>query len=356
MGLREFLIAHREQLQHACRSEPGASSELQHLKQCLLSVLADGAVEPEVLPLAAVDESPSGWVSRFGLVGSSVQLKRLRVTMDQLSRTSRASVLILGESGTGRHQCARSLHAATYPDGELFELTKVDQLEDLVRRVAALRVRPSGSAAAGLTVYVHELPETSPMVQFAVSKLIREQGLQLRVIASSRRVLEHASREGLVRSDLVGGFSKLLELPPLRDRVADIPDLVRHFAELTASCRNSRPTLFSQRALQRLQDYPWLGNLSELKKFIDRLSEQLGASFVELEDLPELGERAAERFFVPPSTGIDFVELERLVLMQALAMARNDQKRAASLLGVTPDQMLYRLLRSEVRGGGRHSD
>ena len=53
MGLREFLIAHREQIQHACRSELGASNELQHLKQSLLSVLADGAVESEVLPLAA---------------------------------------------------------------------------------------------------------------------------------------------------------------------------------------------------------------------------------------------------------------------------------------------------------------
>jgi hypothetical protein len=127
--------------------------------------------------------------SRFGLVGSSPQMTRLRVSMDQLSRTSRASALILGESGTGRRQCARSLHAATYPDGELFELTKVDQLEDLVRRVAALRTRPSAFSAAGLTVYVHELPETSPAVQFALSKLVREQSLQLRVIASSRRVL-----------------------------------------------------------------------------------------------------------------------------------------------------------------------
>ena len=122
---------------------------------------------------------------------------------------------------------------------------------------------------------------------------MREQSLRLRVIASSRRVLEHACREGPVRSDLVSGFSRLLELPPLRDRVADIPDLVRHFAERVAGSSNARPTLLSQRALQCLQDYPWLGNLSELKKFIDRLSEQFGASFVELEDLPELGERAA---------------------------------------------------------------
>ncbi|HEY1534805.1 MAG TPA: helix-turn-helix domain-containing protein, partial [Polyangiaceae bacterium] len=182
------------------------------------------------------------------------------------------------------------------------------------------------------------------------------QTLPLRVIASSRRVLEHACREGLVRLDLVSGFSHLLELPPLRDRVADIPDLARHFAELSAARRNSPPTLLSQRALQRLQDYPWLGNLSELKTFIDRLSEQFDSRFVELEDLPELGERAAERFFVPTSTGIDFVELERLVLMQALALARNDQARAASLLGVTRDQMFYRMLKFEIPGGRPQSD
>jgi DNA-binding NtrC family response regulator len=349
MELHQFLTTHREQLERACRSERGGSNDLQRLRQCLLSFFADTA--PELVP-----ESISAPRARPALIGSSPQMTRLRSSVAQLSRRSRASVLVLGETGTGRRQCARSLHAATYPEGELFELARVDQLEELVRRVAALRIRASSSSAAGLTVYVHELSEASPTVQFALSRLIREQSLQLRIIASSRRVLEHACREGLVRADLVSGFSNVLEVPPLRNRVSDIPELARHFAELSATRRKSQPTLLSQLALQRLQEYPWLGNLSELNQFIDKLSEQLGPGLVEPEALPEIGARPSAPCFVLPPTGIDFAELERLLLVQALAMARNNRTRAASLLGLTRDQIRYRLLKFEIQGGGPDSD
>ena len=349
MGLYEFLTAHREQIEQACRSELQAPEELGRLRQCWLSFFAELAskLEPAAKPTLAQP--------RFTLIGSSSALVRLRASIDQLSRRSRAPVLILGEPGSGRRHCARVLHEATYPDGELFLLGRVEQLEELERRVAALSIRSSASSIAGLTVYTHELADAPPRLQLALCKLLNEQSLPLRVVASSRRPLGPACREGLVRSDLVFGFSSVLELPPLRERVADIPELSRHFAELIASRSDSGSTLLSQAALRRLQEYTWPGNLSELRQLMERLAQQLGPGLAELADLPELGERSSGVFFVLPPSGIEFAELERTVLMQALAMAQNNQTRAASLLGLTRDQIRYRLAKFEIAGDGRQS-
>ncbi|HEX3853444.1 MAG TPA: helix-turn-helix domain-containing protein [Polyangiaceae bacterium] len=288
------------------------------------------------------------------MIGASPALVRLRANLDRLSRRSRAPVLIVGEPGTGRSHCARSLHAATYPDGELFSLASEGQLEELERRVAALSIRSSCSGTAGLTVYVHELPETSVKLQLALHKLLKERGLELRVIASSREALGHGFRGGLASSELVSSFSAVLELAPLRDRIADLPALSRHFAQIIAE-RSGLPAMqFTREALERLEEHAWPGNLSELKQVIEQLSHRVDRGPVDLADLPELGERESGLFFVLPPNGIDFAELERLVLSQALTMAQNNQTRAASLLGLTRDQIRYRLTKFEIAGAGRH--
>jgi DNA-binding NtrC family response regulator len=122
--------------------------------------------------------------------------------------------------------------------------------------------------------------------------------------------------EGRLRSELAFGFANVLELPPLRERAAE---------------------------------YVWPGNVTELKNSMEKLSQRAHGRIVEPEDLPELGDRASGVFFVLPPNGIEFAELERVVLMQALAMANNNQTRAASLLGLTRDQMRYRLAKFEIQ-------
>jgi DNA-binding NtrC family response regulator len=274
-------------------------------------------------------------------------MRRIRTTVEQLARRSRTAVLLVGEFGTGKRQCARALHAATFPEGEFFELS-VDRSAELESRINGLRSLASAPAAVGLTVYVHELTGIPASVQLKLSSLLSEQGLNFRLIVSSSRALAQAAREGLVRSELAFRFPNQLELPPLRERLQDLAELSSHFATLAALRRGSAPTQLGQSALDRMQDYTWPGNLAELANVMEQLTQSYGPVLIEADDLPQLDERPSGFHFHLPANGIDFAELERELLRQALVMASNNQTRAASLLGLSRDQLRYRLAKFEI--------
>jgi DNA-binding NtrC family response regulator len=105
---------------------------------------------------------------------------------------------------------------------------------------------------------------------------------------------------------------------------------------------------FGQSALERMRDYAWPGNLTELSNLIERLPQNHGATPIEADDLPELDDRPSGVNFHLPASGIDFAELERELLTQALVMAGNNQTRAASLLGLSRDQLRYRLAKFDI--------
>src|SRR4051794_14480636 len=112
MSLRDFFSRHREELLRACHSESSGESRIEQLARELCELLD---------PPAAANESERGAVAD-ALVGDDPGIKRVRTSIEQLARRSRLPVLFLGEVGTGKRHSARLLHAATYPDGEFFEL------------------------------------------------------------------------------------------------------------------------------------------------------------------------------------------------------------------------------------------
>ena len=180
-------------------------------------------------------------------------------------------------------------------------------------------------------------------MQTRVASLLREQALQLRVLASSTCSLTQACREGTLRSDLVFGFSTVIELAPLRERASDLPELVQHFAALAAAETASAPLVFGESALRAMREHAWPGNLTELKNLVLRVAAEGRPSPIEADQLPALSDRSSGTHFNLPATGVDMSELERELLTQALAMARNNQSQAARLLGITRDQIRYRL-------------
>lgn len=341
MSLRDFITSHRAELLQACETELNAGMTAARLGSQFTELLGSFLLlqEPPAAPAAKSNE--------IALLGAHARITRVRTGLDQLSRRSRTPVLLLGEFGTGKRHCARVLHDATYPHGELFELSGAEGLPDLERRVARLRTRSSAEAVSGLTVYIHAINESAPQVQTQVGKLLQEQGLQLRVIASSTRPLTQACREGQLRSDLVFGFPTVIELPPLRERTGDIAELVEHFAALLAAPQGA-PLTFSEGALRKLQQHGWQGNVTELRNLVQRLTQDLPGGLVDEASLPELGEPSTVARFSLPPTGVDLAELERELLTQALAMADNNQSRAARLLGLTRDQIRYRLAKFDL--------
>lgn len=341
MSLQDFMNTHRAELLAACQAELDAGSSTarlgSHFTELLVSMMRAAS---------AYHEPPADHGT--ALLGQHSAVARLRTAIDQLSRRSRTPVLLLGEFGTGKRRCAHALHEATYPDGELFELKGSDGVHTLERRLTRLRTNTSADATAGLTVYVHALHETSPQVQAFISKLLQEQGLQLRVVASSERALTQACREGQLRSDLVFGFPTTLELPPLRDRASDIAALTVYFAQRHAERSQREPFTLGSGALRKLEQHAWPGNLTELDNLVRRLTDDFAGQAVDEAQLPDLGEPPAlARFSLPPS-GVDLSELERELLVQALAMTDNNQSRAARLLGLTRDQIRYRLAKFDL--------
>ena len=355
MSLHELVAAHRQQILNACREavqeEHGAEQMARYADVFLDEVLRflESKLDLSSIgkPTQGDDTLEAAEASASALIGSGAHMRRVRLALDQLARRSRAALLLVGEFGTGKRHSARALHAATFPEGEFFELT-ADRAAELEARIKALRSLASASATAGMSIYVHELTELPAPLQLRLSQMLAEQGLHFRLIVSSTRALAQASREGLVRSELAFRFPNQLELPPLRDRLEDIAELAAHFARVAAARRGSSPISFGQSALERLREYPWPGNLLELSNLVDQLTQNHGSTVVEADDLPALDDRPSGVNFHLPVNGIDFAELERELLTQALAMAGNNQTRAASLLGLSRDQLRYRLAKFDI--------
>jgi len=355
MLLHELMTLYRNEIIAACETELRASNRTGSLAH-YISQHFDSIVKVLEQDSGFASALPSeGFLPTIELLGGGVAMVRVRLGIDQLSRRSRTPVMFIGEFGTGKRHAARALHACTYPDGEFFELLSASRLDELERRINALRTCTSPESTAGLSVYIHELTEAPAVVQLALSQLLPEQGLRFRVIASSSRPLAQAVREGVLRSDLVFRFPITLELPPLRDRKEDIAMLARHFAGLVAKRQGVAPMTFEPSAFERMDEHDWPGNLTELLSLIERLWEDYGVARIGREEIPELGERQSGAVFHLPRTGIDFAQLERELLTQALTIAESNQTRAASLLGLTRDQLRYRLAKFDIALRGARS-
>jgi DNA-binding NtrC family response regulator len=203
------------------------------------------------------------------------------------------------------------------------------------------------SSAPGLTIYVPELPDPDSIVQLHLAKLMQESLHQCRLIVALSGGSGKSVRN-LLRSDLAMSLSSQLLLPTLSERRTDIAPLALHFAKQLATSADSAPLTFSGAALSALQRYSWPGNVAELARLVRRLWSELGAAVVQDSDIAELLARSSSGAFCLPPAGIVFANLEREVLTQALAMAQNNQTRAASLLGLTRDQLRYRLAKFDI--------
>jgi DNA-binding NtrC family response regulator len=346
----ELMNAKREEVLAACRAEAAPPERLDRLAQYVTTFFdgivqlarSDGQGTSTLTPL----QSPT---SNDRIIGASTVMSRVRIALNRLTHRSRAAVLILGDAGTGRRHCARALHLDTFPDGEFFELDDPGQIFELERRLHTQKQQTATASAAGLTVYVRELQESPLKIQEKVAQLLRERGLPLRVVVSSREPLtSQAVRQGRLRSDLLAAFPNELRLPSLADREADACELAEHFAAIASRKTGRTPIHFSAAALTRLRTHSFPENVVELAALVDRLSHEPRTQPIEDTDLWELDARPSGVSFHLPPTGLDLAELERDLLTQALAMSANNQTRAASLLGLTRDQMRYRLAKFEI--------
>jgi DNA-binding NtrC family response regulator len=300
----------------------------------------------------------------FALIGNSPTFRQLLNTA-QLVAATKASVLITGESGCGKENLARYLHAhsplasrpfiavncANLPENlvesELFGHRRGAFSNALSDRDGLVRTAHNG------TLFLDEIGELPLAAQAKLLRFLesgeilplgydRPQQVDVRVIAATNSNLESMVKAGRFRADLYYRLQVVpMEVPSLRERADDIVSLVGHFVALAAR-KHGLPTVsFSPEACRVMRTYNWPGNIRELKNLCERLTilcsgqrEPLGA-----DNLPF--NLRAKRSAV--SVAMSLEQNERDMIQHALQQCKGNRTQAAKMLGITRYTLLYRI-------------
>ena len=318
----------------------------------------------EVKALRASERS--AW-SLSRIVGESEAMRALRSLLEKVASSPASTILLTGESGTGKDLAAKVIHHLSDRAGRPFVNITCSALPETLLESelfgyergaftdARQQKRGLLESAEGGTVFLDEISEMVPMLQAKLLRFLEEKAFKrvggssdvrvdVRVIAASNRDLQDAVKAGSFRQDLFYRLNVLhVALPPLREHAADIPLLVRYYMdqfnrEFRKSVRDVSPS-----ALRELQAYPWPGNIRELRNAVERAMLLTEGPILEASLFPVLQAPGESREFSLPPSGVNLEDLERDLVVQALQRTGGNQTRAAALLGLNRDQIRYRI-------------
>ena len=312
------------------------------------------------------------------LVGRSSCIQRIRALIEQVA-VREATVLILGETGTGKEVVARGIHNCSPRRGRPFVAVNCGAIPaDLLESelfghekgafTGAISTRQGRfEMAQGGTLFLDEIGDMPLPMQVKLLRVLQERSFErvgsnrtittdVRIIAATHRKLEEAIAEGRFREDLYYRLNVFpLEVPPLRERIGDLPLLVGELAARMEAAQGASAVRISAQAMKVLQRYPWPGNIRELANLIERLGIMYPGGVVEVRDLPEkfrdgvaVEEADTQEMgavpFMPvavrelPAEGLDLKEylsdLEVRLIRQALDDSGGVVAHAAKLLGM----------------------
>jgi DNA-binding NtrC family response regulator len=314
------------------------------------------------------------------LVGRSRAMEELARTVNKVALADSATVLLRGESGTGKDLVARAIHARSERhDRPFLEINCTALPEHLVESelfghergaFTDARERKKGlvELADGGTLFLDEIGEIPPGTQAKLLRFLEDSAFKrlggttdvrvnIRVIAATNRDLESAIKNQVFRADLYYRLKVVpIQIPPLRERPDDIAPLAEYFIERLSRELKRDPVAFTVAALRILEAYSWPGNVRELRNVIERALILEDAQEIRPEHLPAeiLGApredtNGSELFQLPPD-GVSLKDLELELIRQALTRTGDNVTRAARLLGLSRDTLRYRLDKYDLSG------
>jgi len=330
----------------------------------------------------------------FGdLVGCSQKFLEVRELLAKAAE-SRVTVLLLGETGVGKDMFAKALHEGSPRRDKPFVAVNCAAIpKDLIEAelfgvekgafTGAEQSRPGRfERAHGGTLFLDEVGELSPQAQAALLRVLQESELErlgdtrtrkvdVRLVAATNENLEAAVKQGRFRSDLLYRLNVYsVVVPPLRDRIDDVPDLVKHFLDKYCSLHGKQVQGITDRAMAMLRVYQWPGNIRELGNMIERgvILARPGGYIEAFELFPHLGDQEIATAKVPAcdslqgddsgtdsansleaiadqllGRGCELAQLESVLIERAMGRAEGNVSQAAKLLGLSRATLDYRL-------------
>ena len=251
---------------------------------------------------------------KYEIVGDSLQIDKIHNLIDKVAPTD-ARVLITGENGTGKELVAHHLHQKSNRSGSPFvEVNCAAIPSELIESelfghikgafTSAIKDRPGKfEIANGGTLFLDEVADMSLAAQAKVLRALQENRIQrvggdkdikvdVRVIAATNKQLIKEIEEGKFREDLYHRLAVILiKVPPLKERKNDIPLLVDYFVQNLRAEQGLDSKTFSNSAIERLMDYPWTGNIRELRNVVERLLI-LGSDPVTVDDIQQFASKS----------------------------------------------------------------
>jgi DNA-binding NtrC family response regulator len=305
------------------------------------------------------------------IVGQSAAMDMLRTLLAKVATSPASTVLLTGESGTGKDLAAKVLHYNSDRAHKPFMNVTCSALPETLLESelfghergaftdARQQKRGLFESADGGSVFLDEIGEMVPALQAKLLRVLEDRafkrvgGLQdikvnVRVIAATNRNLEEEVRSGRFRQDLYYRLNVLpVTLPPLRQHLEDVPALTSFYIDLFNREFRKNVKGASPSALKALQSYGWPGNIRELRNAVERAMLLATEPWLEPTDFLFSPATSAagngHGTFELPAQGINLEALEQSLVVQALERCSGNQTRAATLLGMNRDQIRYRV-------------
>lgn len=309
----------------------------------------------------------------FGnIIGESPKIKKIYEIISNVSNTE-ANILIQGETGTGKELVARAIHynstrkdypfvkvdcaalAETLLESELFGHEKGAFTGATKDRIGRFRTADRG------TVFLDEIGNISLSVQAKLLRVLQDSEFEavgsdesikvnVRIIAATNADLEERVEKGLFRRDLFYRLNVIrILLPPLRERMGDIPMLVAHFLSIHNKKNRKKVEGLSREALTKLMSYNWPGNIRELENVVERAVILCKGNMIEPVDVPLYQEKiGALQDLSGKSLQVLMDQVERQIIINTLELTSADKETAAKILQISRASFYNKLNKHKI--------
>jgi len=310
------------------------------------------------------------------IVGAHKRMEELYKIVKRIAPTN-STVIIYGESGTGKELFAKSIHynsprknkpffainCAAIPEtlleSELFGYEKGAFTGALTRHIGLFE------QANGSTLFLDEIGDLTLGTQAKLLRAIQEKEirrlggketikLDVRIIAATNKKLDEEIKKGNFREDLYYRLNVIaFSIPPLRERITDIPLLVEHFLKKLNDSEKAKKTI-SNDALKLLMGYSWPGNVRQLESIIERAYVMCDGPVIDIEHIPEevkqISLKNLSHEINIPDEGIDFEAVEKELIKKAYIKAEGKVSVAARLLNMSYDKLWFKVKKMKEKG------